>query len=552
MKKALKVNLGGQIFHIDEDAYDKFKLYLDTISRHFYKDSECKEIMADIEFRIAELFKGKMSNDSQVITIQEVNEIIGIMGRPEEIAADDQAEEQKSEKATRHDRRLYRDPDSRVFGGVCSGLAAYMNTDTVLVRIIFILLIFLGIGLSVIVYIVLWIAVPKAITPAQKLEMRGEKINVSNIERAVREEYDSVKDNIRRAKTSESYRKTESYFTKFFHVIGVLLLALLKIFLVFIAIIFIIVGISVLFGSLGFVFMGSSFLPLNITNNSDINLPDLIQPFFNPTNVYLFVLSLSLLVLIPIIVAIYGLFKVLFRFKGNDKVLGLAALSLWILALVSTFGLIYSEGKNFKDSKSVNIVSPLENINSDTLFVSMNTTLPEGWEESKHIIKKGSRNSRLIIQKSLNYSQFKINKELYIFNEDSKEIKGAVTIDVKRSTDKDFKIRINKTSRGKDRENSMKMADKISYSYTLKDNNLKLDSYFNLEEKSQWRLQKVQVLILVPEGKAIYLDNSTSQYLFDVDNVENIYDPEMAGHTWVMKPEGLSSKDFHSGRHFDH
>jgi phage shock protein PspC (stress-responsive transcriptional regulator) len=199
MKKALKINLSGQIFHIDEDAYDKLKVYLDTISRHFSNAQESKEILSDIEARIAELFTEKINDGSQVISIKLVEEIIEIMGRPEEIVTDEEPVEDRSYRS-RSQRRLYRDPENAVIGGVCTGLGAYFNIDTAIVRIVFVVLAIMGVGFSIPLYLVLWIAVPKARTATEKLEMKGEEVNVSNIEKTVREEYESVKENLKKAK----------------------------------------------------------------------------------------------------------------------------------------------------------------------------------------------------------------------------------------------------------------------------------------------------------------------------------------------------------------
>ncbi len=517
MKKALKINLSGQIFHIDEDAYEKLKLYLDTISSHFSNVNESTEIISDIEARIAELFKGKMSDENQVITLKEVDEVIKIMGRPEEIAADDQPEQHETRKEHRQNRRLYRDPENAVLGGVCSGLAAYFNIDTLLVRILSIILIFVGGPLTILTYIVLWIAVPRALTAAQRLEMRGEKVTVSNIGKTVKEEYESVKENFKKAKDSDTYKRTEDFFTRFFRVIGILIVAFAKILLAFIALIFVILGIAILFGAFGFIFFGPHFLHIG-NGNIDMNFPDLIQPFFNPSNATIFVIAIVMLILIPVLTIIYGIFKLIFRFKGKDKSLGLAALTLWVLSLLTTFGLIYYEGSNFTTSKVVSINKPIDDVTGDTLYLCMNETLPENWEDGK---------------------SFEMDRK-WLFSQNMKEIIGVVEVDIRKSYDKQYKVQIKKDSRGKDEENAGELANQISYNFNLHNDTLNLDSYFKLPEKSSWRMQKVQIIVSVPEGKAIYLDETTSDYLSDIDNIEGIYDKDMVGQTWIMKQDGLS------------
>ncbi len=198
MKKAIKINLSGLIFHIDDDAYEKLKAYLDTISRHFSNKEESKEIIDDIESRIAELFQERITDETQVITLAIVNEVIDIMGNPEDIA--DSGEETDGQSSFHEtysgNKRLYRDPERSVIGGVCGGLSAYFSVDPVIFRLLFVIFFFAG-GASILVYIILWIVLPKAESAAQKLEMRGEKVNVSNLEKKIREEYDNVKENVK-------------------------------------------------------------------------------------------------------------------------------------------------------------------------------------------------------------------------------------------------------------------------------------------------------------------------------------------------------------------
>ena len=139
MKKAIKNNLSGIIFHIDDDAYEKLKKYLDTISRHFSNKQESKEIIDDIEARIAELFQERITAETQVITVAIVNEVIDIMGNPEDIAdSGDGTEDQRSfHESYSTSKRLYRDSENSVIGGVCGGLAAYFGVDPVIFRLLF-------------------------------------------------------------------------------------------------------------------------------------------------------------------------------------------------------------------------------------------------------------------------------------------------------------------------------------------------------------------------------------------------------------------------------
>ncbi len=190
MKKTMTVNLGGMVYHIDEDAYDKLKRYLDKVKQELRSTEGGEEIYQDIETRIAELFSERLKNNGQVITIKEVEEVIAILGDPEDISGKPTGEEYKSRN--RSYKRMYRDPDNRVIGGVCSGLASYWRVDPTIVRIIFVILAIFGMA-GVLIYLILWIVLPEAGTVAQKLEMRGEAVNLSNIGDFFREEFENVK-----------------------------------------------------------------------------------------------------------------------------------------------------------------------------------------------------------------------------------------------------------------------------------------------------------------------------------------------------------------------
>ncbi len=186
MKKTITINLGGMVFHIDEDAYRQLEEYLRSLGDHYANDPASGEILEDIEARMAELFHEKMSPGQEVITLANTQEVIRIMGYPEDFMEEDPSAAYGRRQRT-HYRRIYRDPDSRVLGGVCGGLGAYFNIDPLVFRLLFIAVTLLG-GAGVLLYIILWIIVPEAKTTAQKLEMRGEPVNVSNIGKKVKEE----------------------------------------------------------------------------------------------------------------------------------------------------------------------------------------------------------------------------------------------------------------------------------------------------------------------------------------------------------------------------
>ncbi|ASB49303.1 PspC domain-containing protein [Alkalitalea saponilacus] len=220
MKRTISINIASTAFFIDEDAYGRLNDYLRKLESWFSGKDGGQEIINDIENRFRELFLERINPKTGVITLSMVDEVIAIMGQPEDFIPDGE-EIPESEFASagsagsnRSSKRMYRDIDDKVLGGVCSGLAAYFNLDPVFVRILFVLLTFFSFGTGLVVYIVLWIAVPAAYTLSQKLEMRGENVTISNIEKAMKEQYGKAKEQFSQFRKSDSYRKGEEYLQR--------------------------------------------------------------------------------------------------------------------------------------------------------------------------------------------------------------------------------------------------------------------------------------------------------------------------------------------------
>jgi len=191
MKITVSVNLGGYSFNIDEDAYSELKRYLKNLELHFAGEESSAEILSDIETRMAELFRAKMTGYKQVITIQDVMEVISVLGTPEDIA-DNEGKSARDKFSSPGYHRMYRDPDHRIIGGVCAGMGAYWDIDPIILRVIFAALTLAG-GLGVLVYLILYIVLPEAKTTAQKIEMKGEPVNIHNIKESVKQEFENVR-----------------------------------------------------------------------------------------------------------------------------------------------------------------------------------------------------------------------------------------------------------------------------------------------------------------------------------------------------------------------
>ena len=209
MKKVINVNLAGKAFTIDEDAYTELSKYLKSLGRHFSKSQGHEDILYDIEVRIAELFE-ENNTGGPIVSMAKVEKIKNIMGTPEDFGAEEsyasdfgstsssKKKARKKAKSTSSTgrRKLYRDPENKVFGGVASGLSNYFGMNDPLILRILLLVLFFGFGTGLLIYILLWILVPEAKTSSDFLAMRGEEINIDNIAKTVEESLDDLKGKI--------------------------------------------------------------------------------------------------------------------------------------------------------------------------------------------------------------------------------------------------------------------------------------------------------------------------------------------------------------------
>ncbi|WP_072529967.1 PspC domain-containing protein [Bacteroides ilei] len=234
MKKTLTVNLGGTVYHIDEDAYTLLDNYLNNLRYHFRKEEGADEIVRDMEVRIAELFDEYIRTGMQVITITQVEEVIARMGKPEDLDTDSDSgnasESARNGKTsyTTTGKRLFRDPDDRILGGVASGIAAYFGWNPTWVRLAMVVLELFFHGFFLI-YLILWIVIPLAYTATEKLQMRGEPINMENIGKTVTDGFEKVNDYVRSD-------KPRSAITRFMNALVRVIGFIIKVILIIVAI----------------------------------------------------------------------------------------------------------------------------------------------------------------------------------------------------------------------------------------------------------------------------------------------------------------------------
>ena len=342
MKKTFNINLGGIVFHIDEDAYDLLDKYLSNLRIHFSKEEGAEEIVHDMELRISELFSERLNEKKQVITLKDVEEIIAQMGKPEEFSEDTTQDTNEYIKEEKGPKRLFRDPDNKVIGGVCSGIAAYLGWDVTAVRIIFIALALpfilngsLILNGVVIAYIIAWIIIPEANTATEKLSMKGMKVNVENIGKTVTDGFEKVNDYVKSDKPRSILHKIGEAIVS---VVGFLVKAVLVIAAICctpVLFILLVVCFSLLMAAIGVI--GS--LPAFFYHAMPV--VDWSVVTSSPVPTTLLAVSGILVIGIPIVGFIHFLMSTFGGWKAMPFAARMTLLVLWLIALgVGTFFMI--------------------------------------------------------------------------------------------------------------------------------------------------------------------------------------------------------------------
>lgn len=335
-------------FHIDEDAYYLLNDYLTSVKAYFSRQQDAQNIIEDIEARIAELFQEKLSDNKQVISIDDVQQMIHVLGKPSDFGVENGDEPPQDEPFMyKKSKRLYRDHENALLGGVSAGLGAFLNIDPLWPRLLFILLFFAS-GFGAILYIILWIVVPPARTTAEKLEMKGESITLENIEKSINNEYQKVKQNFDDFRSSKRYQDISDTLTEIVNVIGRILLALLKVAGVIIGVFLIIGGIVALMGITGTIFFDFDWL-YTMFDIRISSFEHMLENYTGSDDVTLLLISTFLAAGIPVLVLIYGVIKLIFQIKSNDRNLGLGLFVLWLLAAVFTVYMLFVDPYNFRD-----------------------------------------------------------------------------------------------------------------------------------------------------------------------------------------------------------
>ncbi|WP_223034112.1 PspC domain-containing protein [Hanstruepera marina] len=530
MNKTVNINLAGIFFHIDEDAYLKLQRYLEAIKRSFTDSQGRSEILSDIEARIAELFSERVQHEKQVIGNKEVDEVIAIMGQPEDYLVDDEIFEdepkQSYHRQTGPSKKLFRDTENSYVGGVSAGLAHYFGIDAIWIRLAWIVLIF-GAGTGIFLYILLWILVPEAVTTADKLMMTGEPVNISNIEKKIKDGLGSVSDaakNVTDSVTGAAKNVSESVsdaaknvdFQKqgnriksgsqsFFDAVGDIFMFFFKVLAKFIGVILIITGASALIALIiGLFTFGAS----DVFHVPGFDFVDAA----NAANTPVWLVSmLSLFAIgIPFFFVFYLGLKILINnLKSIGNIAKFVLLGVWLVSIISLVVIGVRQASEHAFDASVTKKEVLNISASDTLNLKM-----VGNDNYRKGVYRHGSSYRLLHDE---------NDDKIIYSSDIRLI-------VRSTKDSLASIGIEKNAEGSDYQLAKKRANNINYNYELKDNELLLDGYLTTKIENKFSDQEVEIILYLPEGSTLYADDNTYSFHRNSSYYNDILDNGMEEH----------------------
>ena len=493
MNKIFNINLGGYPFTIDDNAYQKLNKYLGTIKKHFSTSEGCDEIISDIESRIAELFNESL-NGQPIVGMKDIDAAIATMGTPEEFGAVgsdyDEIEDTKAQEGEyKTGKKLFKDPDTKIIGGVCSGLSAYFGIeDPLWVRLGAVAMVFTG-GLSIPLYILLLIILPKAKTSADKLAMRGQKIDINNIAKTIEDEFDDLSETFsdldkkfKSKKKDNSKRSTfflVGFLTAFFSLFGrgfaFGLRVIKKVFRPFIAIALILVGASFAISWVGMVFMGmfmSPFVSFFSPGPSILGYGGMISGMFS--------------IGIPIFAVLYFISKFFGKYRVQSHIKN-RVWSVWGIASLLFVGSIINYSLQWQKHTSISTNQEL-------------TELEEGMIKFEMDAKRYNDESMVIFDDvAINKTDLQCNDIFIKITETDEEVPSLTKTICSNGPRKSAAFK---------RINEVKVED-----LRIENNTIKIPRYFTLTKGSKYRGQAVTYEFKIPKGYEVEKDSDVASHV---------------------------------------
>jgi phage shock protein PspC (stress-responsive transcriptional regulator) len=526
MNKTFNINLGGYPFAIDEDAFDYVQEYLSRIRNHFATSDGCEEILYDIEVRMAELFQEHLKGKA-IISMKEIDEVIMIMGKPEDFGAEPMTDSYipsprtKSSSRINTGKRLFRDPDDKKLGGVCAGIAAYFGIeDPLWIRIIFVLVTVFSGGFLFTLYILLWALVPEAISAGDKLAMRGEPTTINNIAKVVEDEMNELSSKISEwGNEIGSKKKRGGDEARFFakdalshgvNALGILVSNIIPIIKNVLRPM--VKGIAMIILSGLALIWGASFVGITMGANEIMA--------FGPQSNFLNKLGFGSLYFstgIPILGAILLVVRMIFGYRTHKNFRTGMAIA-WSLAWCVTIYVASYTIKDFRTQQEKKSLS-FHTINQDLIKISM----PEESLDKTFGIHLG---------------------DFFVENDQKLSIRD-VKFSIEKSKDQLVHIEKIVSSRGADVSTALANIGMVQNEPKVIDNQITFSKYFSIPKGARFRDQEVDYVIYIPEGKEFTFDENTREYINPTENLgwDKIW-TEDANMTWMMTKDGLFSSDY--------
>lgn len=553
MKKVMSVNIGGLVFQIDNEAYAKLDGYIGALEKQFQGTEGSDEIIGDIESRIAEIFQDKMKAGRESIRTEDIDEIIQIMGAPKDLEQDTEEapartsaqatatsdtgstasaettgskQEQeytrnKGESAGKEDplpgpgpKRFFRNGEDKVLGGVCSGFATYIDADPLVVRLAFLLAV-LGFGVGPVLYFILWIVVPEAKTTSEKLQMKGEKVTIDSIEKAIRKEADHLKKRFEGLKEEidndpdHPVNRYEKRGRDFFAGAGDLIARLFRLGVkVFVGLLVSLIAITIfsaifgVTGGLGYAaFLFPGMIGLLFSSASQANM---------------MLVGLLAVITIPLIIIAYKSFRFLLGIKVGTRPLDALFLISWIIGLGLVIIVGMRIGSEFQREVSYREEVPLSINPVKTIYLNKLDPPARSFRHEDKLQMDGVSFS----DDSLFFQKLKLN--------------------IEPASNGEFALYTVRRARGKNRDQAVENARSIAYRIRDRDSLLALSGEYTINQ-STWRGQDLSLIVEVPVGKQIVIDERLRSMLDKVTMKSYIPDEELYNQPLIMSPAGLET-----------
>jgi len=527
MNKTIIININGIVFHIEEDAYEVLKNYMTDVKRHFLNSADSLEITTDIENRIAEMFGEILQKENkQVIVEQDVKAVIEQMGTVADFehADDDLKTGAGTYTYNTVGRRLFRDPDDHLVAGVCSGIANYFEIDVVWIRLLFAVFAFAG-GTGLILYAILWIVVPKAVTRADRMAMKGEKQNLQGFKKNFEDELSSMRQNLSNfgEEAKPFVYKARDFAGDFFHHFGIflngagkVLVKLIGIFIILVCFGFIVFIVVVFVAAVGFgdfhVFPNTPFSLIHDHNANPIMVTAFIVAF------------------IPILGIILLVFKSIFHTGGVNSYTGTTSLVIWLCALGMFIYYVIRLSGNFRESAGFTETISIKPTSNNTYHLKLN--------DLKYFTAEDSAR--------LNIKTLFHNENIQLTDEDENRELHNVNIDVERSDVGKPVLIESYRARGRSYDDALFNVRNSRYIFVQKDSVLTFDYKLLNNHDDQWHDEEIYLTLKLPLNSKVVIDRDLTRILnadvYGCNDINKKDNNKVNSATFIMTDNGLQCK----------